>query len=109
MTVNPKTMTLVNPTQGTDQNGNTVAWDGATDFAGFVLVFDGGPPVTVELPAEVTSLDLTTLDAYKALSTGEHTLVVADFTKEGAVGAFAAPVSFSIAVTPLAPTAVMVA
>lgn len=108
MSFNPKTVSWVNPTQGTDQNGNTVAW-AATDFAGIEIQLDSEAAVSVPMTAEATSFDLTTLAAYQALPSGTHTLGLAVVTQEGAVSAFGQSNTFSTGVVPLAPTAVVVA
>ena len=109
MSFNPKTVSWVNSTQGTDQNGNTVPWDATTDLAAISIEIDSEPVVSVPVSLGATSFDLTTLASYQALASGAHILALAVVTKEGAVSAFAAPDSFSTGVVPLAPTAVVVA
>lgn len=107
--VNPKTISWVNPTQAHDQNGAVTAWDAATDMAGITIQIDGQDAVSVPTSAGATKFDITTLDAYKALPVGAHSLKIADVTKEGTVGDQSAAAPFSVAVVPLAPTAVALA
>ena len=108
MVTNPKTATWTNPTQATDANGVPVAFDPSQDMAGIEIQLDDQPAVVV--PAGVaTSFDLTSLDAFKALSPGEHTLGLAIVTKEGTVGQFASGATFQRAVIPLAPTSLALA
>jgi hypothetical protein len=108
-TTNPKNVSWANPTQATDQTGATVAWSAATDLAGIEIQFDSVPAVSVPVAFSTASFDLTSLAAYKALATGSHSLALAVTTKEGASSSFSGAVSFLIEVTPLAPTAVVVA
>lgn len=108
MSFNPKTVSWVNSTQGTDQNGNTVPWDATADLAAIAIEIDAETVLSVPVSLGATSFDLTTLASYQALAAGSHTLELALVTKEGAVSAFAAPDTFSIGVVPLAPTAVTV-
>jgi len=103
--INPKHISWVNPQQGTDQNGNLTAWDPSTDMKGIELQFDGGTPIEVDC-GFVTSFDMSTLDAYKALASGAHTVDIAILTKEGVLGGFSVQQTFSIGVAPLVPTAV---
>lgn len=107
--VNPKNVSWVNPTQATDQTGALVAWDAATSLAGIEIQFDSVPAVSVPVALGATSFDLTSIAAYKALLAGAHALDMAVVTKEGATSQFSGTVPFLIEVTPLAPTAVVVA
>lgn len=109
MIINPKTISWVNATQGINQSGATVAWDPTTDLAAVEISFDGVAAVTVPVALGATSFNLTTLPAYTALPSGSHTIGLAEVTKEGAVSAFAASVTFLVSVVPLAPTSVVVA
>lgn len=105
---NPTTLNWVNPTQAKDQSGNTIAYNAAADQAGIEISFDGTPAFVVTDGA-VTTQSLVALTPYLALPPGVHTLGLAVATKEGSVSPFAAPVTFSIAVIPLAPTSVVLA
>lgn len=109
MVTNPKNVSWANATQAINSAGATVAWDPTTDMAGIEIAFDGQPAVSVPTSLGATSFTLTSLAAYLALSSGQHTLTMADVTKEGAVGGFSAPLTFLTAVVPLAPTSVALA
>ena len=91
---NPKTATWTNPTTATTPEGAQVAFDPATEEAGIQLEIDGKPVISAPSQGPITSIDLTTVDAYKALPAGEHTLQVAAVAKDGEVGAYSAAVSF---------------
>lgn len=107
---NPKTLSWTWPTTAKDQNGNTVSL-ALSDIVAAELQFDGGAVIDVTSVTGASgaqaSLVLSTLDAYKALSPGTHTVDVAAKTAEGSIGGFSAPVSFLIAVVPDAPTALV--
>jgi hypothetical protein len=107
--VNPKTASWTNPTQGIDPTGATVAWDPTADLAGIEIQLDGAAAVSVPVALGATSFDLTSLAAYKALASGQHTFDIAVVTKEGAVSPFSSTVTFLRAVVPLAPTNPVVA
>lgn len=109
MVTNPKTVSWANAIQAVNSAGATVAWDPTSDMAGIQISFDGNTAVSVPTSLGATSFNLTTLAAYLALPAGQHALVMADVTKEGAVGGFSAPLTFLIAVVPLAPTSVALA
>lgn len=109
MVTNPKTLSWANATQAVNSGGATVAWDPTTDMAGIQISFDGQAAVSVPTSLGATSFNLTTLAAYLALPVGQHTLAMADVTKEGAVGASSPPVTFLTDVVPLAPTSVTLA
>lgn len=109
MVTNPKHLNWTNATQGTNVAGATVAWDPTSDMAGIQVSFDGQPAVSVPTALNATTLDMTTVAAFMALGAGQHTITMADVTKEGAVGQSAAPITFLLAVVPLAPTIVTVA
>lgn len=106
---NPRKASWVNATQGTDQSGNAVAWDANSDLAAVEIKFDGQAAIDVPVAGGATSLDLTTVDAYKALPAGQHSIQLAEVTKEGAVSDFTASVPFQVAVVPLAPTSLVLA
>lgn len=101
MLTNPKHISWVNPLQGTNQNGDLVAWDPSTDMKGIELQFDGGTPIEVDT-GFATIYDMSQLDAYKTLKPGQHTVDMAILTNEGALGGFSVSVTFLIAVVPLA-------
>lgn len=107
--MNPTTASWVNPAMATDQDGNQVAWDASTDMAGIELAIDNAPAVSVPTASGANTFDLRTLDAYKALKAGNHTLSLAIVTKEGATSSFVGPVTFPIGVTPLAPANLVLA
>lgn len=108
MITNPSTASWVNATQGTDQNGNTVPWDALTDMAGVQVSFDGQPAVSV--PTQFANkIALSTVGSYAALPPGQHTMTVADVTKEGAVSPPSQTVTFLVAVVPNAPTGLALA
>lgn len=107
--VNPKSVSWANPTQATDPSGATVAWDPKTDMAAVEIQFDGTAAVAVPVSLGATSFDLTSISAYTALPSGQHTLDLAIVTKEGAVSPFSSTVTFLRALVPFAPTAVVVA
>lgn len=98
--INPKKLNWTNPTAYTD--GSVYA--AATDNAGYTLQLDGVGAVSIPL-AFGTSYDLTSLDPYKTLKRGTHTLALAAVSKEGIQSDFSPPLSFQIAVAPVAPTA----
>jgi hypothetical protein len=106
MLINPKHISWVNPLQATDKDGNLTTFDPTTDMKGIELQFDNGTPVEVDTGC-VTTFDMSTLDAYKALPRGTHKVDIAILTEEGAVGGFSPSVTFLIGVLPLAPTAVV--
>lgn len=91
---NPKTATWTNPTTATTPEGAQVAFDPATEEAGIQLEIDGKPVVAAPSQGPITTIDLTTIDAYKALPAGSHTLQVAAVTKDGEVGDYSAAVTF---------------
>lgn len=109
MITNPKTLHWANATQGTNSAGAVVAWDPSADMAGIQVAFDGQPGISVPTSLNATSLDLTTVAPFVALAAGQHTITIADVTKEGVVGVSAPPVPFLAAVVPLAPTLVTLA
>lgn len=108
MVTNPKHLSWTNPTQAVDQNGKTVAFDPATDMKGVEVQFDNVGAVEIDTGV-VTTLDMTTLDAYKALPSGTHKVDLAILTNEGVLGGFSTSVTFLVGFTPLAPTDVVVA
>lgn len=95
---NPHVLSWVNPTLNTD--GTAYA---QTSNAGYELSLDGTAAVAVPL-AWATSFDMSTLAAFDALKSGTHTVTLANVTTAGIVGVASAPLSFSIAATPDAPT-----
>jgi hypothetical protein len=107
--VNPKNLNWTWPTTAVDQNGQSVAL-ALSDIAAVEIQFDGGAVIDVTAVTGASgpqaSLILATLAAYQALPPGTHTVDIAARTAEGAVGGFSAPVSFLIAVVPVAPTAI---
>lgn len=102
MLTNPKHISWVNPLQGTNQNGDLTTWDPSTDMKGIELQFDGGTPIEVDC-GFVTTYDMSQLDAYRGLKSGQHTVDMAILTNEGALSGFSLSVTFLIAVVPLAP------
>lgn len=109
MVTNPKTISWVNAVQAVDQNGNTVAWSASADLAGVQIAFDGQAAVSVPATTAITQLALASIAGYSTLAAGQHTVTVAEVTKEGAVSPPSVSASFLIALVPLAPTTVMVA
>lgn len=104
--INIKGVSWKDPTSAKDQNGQTVAWDAATDRAGMSIKLDGTGVVSVPVAAGVSTFDLRTLAAYQALQPGPHTLGLAEVTKEGIVGEYASDVPFLVGFVPGAPTEV---
>lgn len=109
MVTNPKSISWVNPTTGTDQSGNTVSWDANTDLAGIEIQLDSVPAVSVPVSTGANSFNLRTLSAYLSLPAGQHNVGMAVVTKEGAVSSFTSAVTFQVAVVPAAPTSLVVA
>lgn len=109
MITNPHTVGWVNPVNGTNQAGQTVAWDPTQDLAAIEIEFDSAPAVSVPVALGATKFDITTLAAYQSLPSGQHTIALAVVTKEGAVSGFAPAQAFQAAVVPLAPTNIVLA
>lgn len=103
-TPNPHTISWANPTTNTDGT----PYNAATDNAGYELVLDGAPAVSIPV-SYGTSFDLSTLAAFTALKSGSHTAALAVVNKQGVVSDFSAQATFLLAGTPSAPTAVAVA
>lgn len=109
MITNPKTISWTNATQGVDQNGNTVPWSASADLAGVQISFDGAAAVSVPATTAITQLALSSIAGYSTLAAGQHTVTVAEVTKEGAVSPPSVVQTFLTAVVPLAPTSVVLA
>lgn len=92
------TLTWQNPASYTDGSAYAQA-----DNAGYTIKIDSEPAVSIPLPWG-TSFDLSTLAAYQALKRGSHTVALAAVSKEGLASDFSTPVTFPIAVAPMAPT-----
>lgn len=92
------TLTWQNPATYTDGSAYVQA-----DNAGYTLKIDGDPSVSIPL-AWGTSFDLATLAAYQALKRGTHSVSLAAVSKEGLASDFSTPVTFPVAVAPVAPT-----
>lgn len=101
--VNPTVISWTNPTTRVDGSPY-----GQADNAGYELGIDGTGAVSIPL-AWGTQFDLTTLDAYRALNSGTHTLTLAVVSKGGVKSNPTPPVSFQIEVAPMAPTNLVVA
>lgn len=95
---NPHTLSWTNPTTATDGSAYNQAMN-----AGYQVSLDGQAEVSIPM-AWGTSFDLSTLAAFEALKSGTHTATLANVTTSGIVGVASAPVSFSLAPVPSAPT-----
>lgn len=109
MSINPQNISWVNPIQAKAPDGSAVAWDANTELAGIEIAIDAVPAVSVPVAFGATTFQLASLDAYKQLGSGDHSVKLAVVTKEGVASDFSAAVTFSVAVVPFAPTAVVVA
>lgn len=96
-------LTWANPTTYVDGSAY-----GQTDNAGYTLQIDGQGAVSIPL-AWGTSFDIATLAAYQSLKRGQHGVSLAAVSKEGLASDFSTPVTFPIAVAPMAPTHLAVA
>lgn len=113
--VNQHVLSWVNPTSGTDENGNVLPL-ALSDIVAIEIQFDGGNAIEIPYPAAPPqaqgTFDLLSLDQYKALAAGSHTVDLAVKTAEGVIGGYSATASFQIApatFTPAAPTNVQIA
>lgn len=91
-------LTWQNPAAYTDGSAY-----GQADNAGYTLQIDGQGAVSIPV-AWGTSFDLATLAAYQALKRGKHTASLAAVSKEGLASDFSTPVTFPVAVAPMAPS-----
>ena len=106
MTLEPHTLSWVNPTQDTATPPNP--FDPAT-IAGYQIAFDGGAPFALPLTAAATSFDMSTLPQYQALARGKHTVTIDVIDNAGFISGLSnPPASFLIGFAPMAPSAVAV-
>lgn len=98
-------LTWTNPTTNTDGG----AYDAATENAGYNLAFDNTSAAVSVPVAFATSFDFGSLDAYKALKSGNHTIRLSVVNKAGGESAYSAPLSFRKTGTPNVPVLVAVA
>lgn len=94
-----KNLVWSNPTTTTD---GTV-YDPATQQAGISVVLDGAAAVSVP-SLGASNFDLSTLAAYQALKSGNHTVAIDVVTKAGVHSALTAATTFPVGDTPSAPT-----
>jgi hypothetical protein len=88
-----------NPTKNTDGT----AFDAKNNTAGYDVVIDGQPAVSVPV-GYATEIDLESLAGFSALKAGKHTVQLDVVSKEGARSDLSAPATFPVVGTPLAPT-----
>jgi hypothetical protein len=98
---NEHRLSWVNPAQRAD--GSALA---PADIGGYTVTIDG--TVRVSLSGSATTADLSKEPAYQALKPGAHTATVAVIDKHGVSSAQSAPVTFTVAAVPNAPTGVSI-
>jgi hypothetical protein len=107
MATNPVKVNFKRTLTGSKLDKTSVARDVA-DYGGIAVRFDNGNTVKLlagqDLPTTpVSEIDLTKVPGYSDLSVGNHTVMVAEISRNGAVGK-SAIASFSVDVVPDAPT-----
>lgn len=98
--IQAKTLSWTNPAQNVD--GTT--FDPATDQVGISIVLDGAAAFPVA-SGSASSIDLTSIAAFKALKPGSHTVAIDVVNKAGVHSALTAAATFLIDAAPAVPNA----